>query len=774
MSDTIAPNAQHVVALARELALKVDQVGAVAALLAGGATVPFIARYRKELTGSLDEVKITAVRDRLGEMAALEARRDAILGSLLERKLLTDDLKGKVFGADTLSALEDVYLPFRPKRRTRAMIAKEQGLEPLADLLQAQAPGTDPQAEALRFVSEAKGVGLPEEALAGARDILAERFSEDAEARALVRTLFAERGAFVTKVVTGKEQEGAKFQDYFDWREPIATAPSHRVLALRRGEKEGFLYMTLDAPDALAVEALERRFVTGRGAAADEVRAAIADGYKRLLSPSMETDVRLQAKKKADAEAIRIFGVNLRQLLLASPLGERCVLAFDPGFRTGCKVVLLDRQGKLLHHDVVYPHIGERGEVEAAKSVLELVKRHAVEAIAVGNGTAGRETEAFLRKLPLAKTIPVVMVNESGASIYSASDVAREEFPTHDVTVRGAVSIGRRLMDPLAELVKLDPKSIGVGQYQHDVDQAALKTSLDDIVVSCVNAVGVEVNTASKQLLAYVSGLTERTAGAIVAHREKNGAFTTRKEITKVAGIGPKTFEQAAGFLRIRGGAHPLDASAVHPESTPIVDAMAKDLGVGVADLLRDEALRKKIDLRRYVTDKIGMPTLLDIQAELAKPGRDPRDRFEPVKFKEGVNSIADLEPGMKLEGVVTNMTAFGAFVDVGVHQDGLVHVSQLADRRVAEPSEVVKVGQRVHVTVLEVDLDRKRIALSMRSKPEIGPRGGGGGGGGGGRGPQGGGQGGGGGGRPAQAGRGAPATGTMAGLLSDWAKKRK
>jgi uncharacterized protein len=772
VTETALPPVERLAQIAQELAVKPQQVAATAALLSGGATVPFIARYRKEATGSLDEVKIQAVRDRLAQLEELEARRDAILGSLIERKLLTDELRAKVIGASTLAALEDVYLPHRPKRRTRASIAKEQGLEPLADLLLAQAPGTDPAAEAARFLAPEKGIELPGEALAGARDIIAERVAEDAAARAEVREMTARLGVFVSKVIGGKEKEGSKFQDYFDWREPVASAPSHRILAVRRGEREGFLTLSLEAPEEEALRALERRFVAGTGPASEEVRAAVRDGYGRLLAPSIETDVRLEAKRRADLEAIRIFALNLRELLLAPPLGERAVLAFDPGFRTGCKVVALDRQGRLLRHDVVHPHSGERGLLEAGKAVLDLVARHGIEAIAVGNGTAGRETEAFLRSLPLSRAIPVVMVNESGASIYSASEVAREELPDHDVTVRGAVSIGRRLMDPLAELVKLDPKSIGVGQYQHDVDQGALKAALDDVVVSCVNAVGVEVNTASRQLLAYVSGLSERTAGAIVAHREKHGPFRSRRELLEVAGVGPRTFEQAAGFLRVRGGAHPLDASAVHPESYPVVDAMARDLGCSIAQLLGDESTRRRVDLRRYVSEKVGMPTLLDIQAELSRPGRDPRERFEPVRFAEGVSAIEHLAAGMKLEGVVTNITAFGAFVDVGVHQDGLVHVSQLADRRVGDPAEVVKVGQRVRVTVLDVDLERRRIALSMRSQPAPGPsragapgRGGPAGGARGGRGATGD--------RPGGGAASEGGGGTMASLLADWAKRR-
>ncbi len=715
-------NAQHVATIAAELRLRPAQVEAVVKLFADGATVPFIARYRKEATGSLDEVALTAVRDRRGQLEDLDKRRGAILQSLEERALLTDDLRARVAGAATMAALEDLYLPYRPKRRTRATIAREKGLEPLAQFLLAQGTG-DPEQAAAAFVNAEKEVGATADALAGARDIVAEVVSEDADARASVRELCRRKGEMRSKVVPGKESEGVKYKDYYAWQEPLATAPSHRVLAMRRGEAEGFLHLTVAPPESEAVALLEARFLRGTGPATGHVRQAVQDGYKRLLAPSMETEMRLEAKERADAEAIRVFAENLRQLLLAPPLGGKNVLALDPGFRTGCKVVCLDRQGKLLHHDVVYPHPPESRRDESARRLAELAERFGIEVVAVGNGTAGRETEQFVRGLALPGRPPVVMVNESGASIYSASDVAREEFPDHDLTVRGAVSIGRRLMDPLAELVKLDPKSIGVGQYQHDVDQGSLKASLDDAVVACVNRVGVEVNTASKQLLTYVSGLGPTLAGNIVAHRNQHGPFSSRDALRSVPRLGPKAFEQSAGFLRIRDAGNPLDASAVHPESYAIVDRMATDLGCTVRDLMRDETLRARIDLRRYVTDMVGLPTLQDIVQELAKPGRDPREKFEAVEFAEGVKDLSDLAPGMKLPGVVTNVTAFGAFVDVGVHQDGLVHVSQLADRFVKDPAEVVKVHQRVTVTVLDVDRERKRISLSMRSQPVPGPR---------------------------------------------------
>mgnify|MGYP001036312590 FL=1 len=704
----------HVAKIAVELSLAPGQVKAVAGLLEEGGTVPFIARYRKEATGSLDEVAITDIRDRLEQLAELDKRREAILKSLEERQLLTDELRDKITAAETMAVLEDIYLPFRPKRRTRATVAKEKGLEPLAALLFAQDAATDPVAEAAAFIDAEKGVETAEDALAGARDIIAEWVNENPEARAKMRDLFAAQGVFKSKVIADKEAEGAKYRDYFAWEEPVASAPSHRVLAMRRGENEKILTLAIAPSEEEALKLLEGQFVTGQGPASEQVREAVHDSYKRLLCWSMETEIRLETKKRADEAAIRVFADNLRQLLLAPPLGRKNVLAIDPGFRTGCKVVCLDRQGKLLHNDTIFPHFSEEGKSKAAETIRALAERFSIEAVAVGNGTAGRETEAFVRGLGLAN-IQLIMVNESGASVYSASPVARDEFPDHDVTVRGAVSIGRRLVDPLAELVKIDPKAIGVGQYQHDVDQGALKRSLDDVVSSCVNAVGVEVNTASPQLLTYVSGLGPQLAANIVAYRNEHGPFDAREGLRKVPRLGPKAFEQAAGFLRIRDGKNPLDASAVHPESYPVVEAMARDLDCSVADLVKDDAKRKVIDITKYVSDKVGIPTLKDIVAELAKPGRDPRERFEAVAFTEGIEKPEDLRPGMKLPGIVTNVTAFGAFIDVGVHQDGLVHISQLADRYVSDPNQVVKVAQRVEVTVLEVDLERKRISLSMR-----------------------------------------------------------
>jgi len=718
-------NETHIPKIAQELSLTPKQVQATADLLNEGATVPFIARYRKEATGSLDEVAITAVRDRLSQLMELGKRREAILKSLEERGQLTDELKEKILLAETMVVLEDIYLPYRPKRRTRATVAKEKGLEPLAQRLFAQ-EDMDPLTEAAAFVDPEKGVDSAEDALAGARDIIAEWVNEDQTARARMRDFYSSKAVFKSNVVPEKEADGSKYKDYFNWEEPVSTAPSHRILAMRRGENEGFLTLRVLPPEEGALDILDGLFVRGEGPASQQVKMSVHDSYKRLLSPSMETEIRQATKKRADEEAIWVFVENLRQLLLAPPLGQKNVLAIDPGFRTGCKVVCLDRQGKLLHTDTIYPLQSEKAAADARSKILEMCERFRIEAIAVGNGTAGRETETFIRSLDLSKNIQVMMVNESGASVYSASEVAREEFPDQDVTVRGAASIGRRLMDPLAELVKIDPKSIGVGQYQHDVDQGALKSSLDDVVVSCVNRVGVEVNTASKQLLTYVSGLGPQLAKGIVERRNENGPFRSRGELKKVPRLGPKAFEQAAGFLRISDGENPLDRSAVHPESYPIVDTMATDLGCSVLDLMQDEKLRERIDLGKYVSEKVGLPTLNDILLELSKPGRDPREQLEPFRFAEGVEKIEDVKVGMKLPGIVTNITAFGVFVDIGVHQDGLVHISELSNRFVKNPAEVVKVHQKVVVTVLGVDLERKRISLSMKSsqpQPSEGPK---------------------------------------------------
>jgi len=708
---------KHLVKISEELGISMDQIRAVTLLLEEDATIPFIARYRKEVTGSLDEVQVAAIRDRLQQLKELDTRRTAILKSLEQHGHLTDELNAEVMAAESLAVLEDIYLPYRPKRRTRATIAREKGLEPLAEILFAQ-EGNDPEKAAFEYVDEENGVDSAVDALAGARDIIAEWINEDSQTRTRLRRLFEAKGEFISTVATGKETEGAKYKDYFDWREPATKAPSHRILAMRRGEREDLLNLTLTPREDDAIDILDEIFIKGIGKDAEQIGLSLRDSYKRLLSRSMETEARLATKERAETEAIRVFADNLRQLLLAPPLGAKRVMGIDPGLRTGCKVVCLDPQGKLVHHDTtIYPHTSERKTEEAGKIVKTLCKQFHIQAIAIGNGTAGRETESFIRGLSI-DDCQVVMVNESGASVYSASEAARKEFPDLDLTIRGAVSIGRRLMDPLSELVKIDPKSIGVGQYQHDVDQSNLKQALDDTVISCVNSVGVDVNRASAQLLAYISGLGPQLAENIVTHRNENGPFQSRKELKKVKRLGPKAFEQSAGFLRISDGDNPLDKSAVHPESYTIVDAMASDISCGISDLMTDTGLRNKIDISKYVTDIVGLPTLQDILNELSKPGRDPRDVFEAFSFEAGVSKIQDLRTGMRLPGIVTNVTAFGAFVDVGVHQDGLVHISQLADRFVKNPTEVVKTRQQVMVTILDVDMDRKRISLSMKKDP--------------------------------------------------------
>jgi protein Tex len=707
----------HVASISSQLGVSQQQVEAVRSLLDEGATIPFIARYRKEKTGSLDEVKVSEIRDGLARLAALDSRRQAILESLAERNLLTDDLRKSVESAVTLTELEDIYLPFRPKRRTRATIAKEKGLEPLAQLILAQ-EAADPSNEALAFVNEEKGVGSVEDALAGARDIIAEWVNEDIQARQAIRRLFYREGTIQSSVGKGKENDGIKYSNYFDWKEPVNRAPSHRVLAMLRGENEGFLKLKIRPPEETALASLHRRFVKNTGAASEQVILAVEDSYQRLLAPSIETDIRALAKERADDEALRVFSKNLRETLMAPPMGPRPVLAIDPGYRTGCKVVCLDPQGKFLANSVIYLSQSEKLNREAGKTILELIKKFHIEAVAIGNGTASRETEEFIRGLGLPEQTPVVMVNESGASIYSASEVAREEFPDQDITVRGAVSIGRRLLDPLAELVKIDPKSIGVGQYQHDVDQGRLKTNLDETVMSCVNEVGVQVNTASQHLLAYVSGLSPTLAKNVINYRNENGPFSSRAELKKVPRLGPKAFELSAGFLRINNAENPLDSSAVHPESYHIVDRMARDAGCKVADLMHSDELRRRINLESYTGEEYGLPTLQDIIAELAKPGRDPREHFEAVAFSAEIRTIDRLTPGMKLPGIVTNVTNFGAFVDIGVHQDGLVHISEMSDKYVKKPTDVVSVNQKVMVTVLTVDAERKRISLSMKPQP--------------------------------------------------------
>jgi len=703
--------------ISKEINQPVKNVNAVAQLLAEGSTIPFISRYRKEMTGSMDEVIITTIRDRIEQLQELDKRRETVISSIEKQGKLTPELMSAVIMAQTLAELEDIYLPYRPKRKTRASVAREKGLEPLAQKLFDQ-ENVDPETVAQTFIDSEKGVATAQEALEGARDIMAEWVSENPDTRKRVRELFWSEGLIESRVFKSKEAEGQKFKDYFEWSEPITKTPSHRLLAMRRGEKEGILALDIFPPEELAISSMERQYITRENAAAEEIKLAIKDCYKRLLRPSLETEVRMESKMKADEEAIKVFASNLKELLLSAPLGQKNVLALDPGFRSGCKVVCLDRQGKLLHYDVIYPHEPQREGAKSAAVIKSLCDKFEIEAISIGNGTAGRETETFVKSIGLPHKIVVMMVNESGASVYSASEAAREEFPDKDVTVRGAVSIGRRLMDPLAELVKIDPKSIGVGQYQHDVEQTKLKQGLDDVVMSCVNVVGVEVNTASKELLSYVSGLSPALAKNIVEFRNQNGPFKDRESLKKVSRLGEKIFEQAAGFLRIGEAENPLDTSAVHPESYPIVQLMAKDLGCSVKELMSSNELRKQLDLKKYVTEKVGLPTLTDILHELEKPGRDPRQTFEVFSFTDGVNAIGDLKIGMSLPGIVTNVTNFGAFVDIGVHQDGLVHISHISDKFIKDPKEVVAVQQKVKVTVVEVDTARKRIGLSMKSDP--------------------------------------------------------
>jgi uncharacterized protein len=697
------------------LAQSPKAVSAVLDLLDSGATIPFIARYRKEATGQLDEVQIAQIRDTGQKILELDKRRLAIIKSIEDQGKLTSALQQKINAAESLTELEDIYLPYRQKRKTRASVAIERGLEPLATLLLGQRE-TNLDRAAQRFLTDA--VPTVADALQGARDILAERISEDADARQRIRNLFDREAIIRSTVKKGKETEGVKFKDYFDFAEPLRRVPSHRLLALRRGETEGFLSVSIGPDEEAALERLERQFVQHRQdrATADcreQLSLAIKDGYKRLLKPSLETEFSNVSKEKADEAAISVFADNLRQLLLSPPLGQQRVLAIDPGYRTGCKTVCLDAQGNLLTDTVLYLFQSDSQKHQATQTVQKLMTHYQIDTIAIGNGTAGRETEEFIQSLNLGK--PIFMVSEQGASIYSASDVAREEFPDRDVTVRGAVSIGRRLMDPLAELVKIDPKSIGVGQYQHDVDQGDLKSSLDTIVESCVNQVGVSLNTASAYLLRYVSGLGPQLANNIVSYRAQNGAFTSRDQLKKVPRLGAKAFEQCAGFLRIEGGKNPLDNSAVHPERYALVEQMATDLGSTINDLIRKPEVRKQIQLNRYVSDATGLPTLRDILAELEKPGRDPREQLSVFEYDSRVRSVEDLHEGMVLPGVVTNITAFGAFVDIGVKQDGLVHISQMANHYVSDPKTVVTVHQKVRVKVLEVDKARKRVALSMK-----------------------------------------------------------
>ena len=701
--------------IARSLQLPTRSVENTLALLNEGATIPFIARYRKERTGSLDEVQIGQISEWNDRLKELVKRKETILKTIDEQGQLTDDLRQRINQCWDTTELEDIYLPFKPKRRTRAQIAREQGLEPLAQLVLLQRE-RDIRMAAKRWVN-GDTVTTVDEALAGAKDIIAETVSEDEQSRQRLRNTFRREAVISSKVIKSKQADegAAKYRDYFDFSEPLRRCTGNRLLAMRRGESEGFLRLSITIDNEQAVERLRRQYVHGYNDCAKLVAEAVEDGYKRLLEPSISNETATEAKRRADEEAIGVFAENLRQLLLAAPLGQHRVMGVDPGIRTGCKVVCLDAQGNLLHHEVVYPFPPRGNKTEAARQLAETARRYQVEAIALGNGTASRETADILQTLPSPYAEKLFVVSEDGASVYSASKTAREEFPDEDVTVRGAVSIGRRLMDPLAELVKIDPKSIGVGQYQHDVDQAQLKKSLDQTVESCVNLVGVDLNTASQHLLTYVSGLGPALAKNIVDYRRENGAFTSRAQLRKVPRLGPAAYEQCAGFLRIPGAKNPLDNSAVHPESYKIVELMARDNGCTVAQLIKDKTLQKNIDLNRYVTAETGLPTLNDIMKELEKPGRDPRGQAETFSFDDRVHDIADLQVGMLLPGIVTNITKFGAFVDIGVHQDGLVHISQLADRYVSDPADIVHLHQHVQVRVTEIDHQRRRIALSMK-----------------------------------------------------------
>ncbi|WP_106828226.1 Tex family protein [Parabacteroides pacaensis] len=696
----------------QEINLPLNQVRNTITLLNEGATIPFISRYRKEITGGLDEVQIGNIKDCCNKLTELAKRKETILSSIEQQDKLTDELRTRIENCWDNTELEDIYLPYKPKRQTKAEIARSKGLEPLAKILMAQNE-RDVNHRASLFIN--KDVKNEEEALQGARDIIAEWINEDEQARHIVRNSFERTALITSKVIKGKEEEGNKYQDLFDYSYPLNKCSSHRLLAIRRGETEGILRVNITPDTEGCLERLTRRYIKGNTEAADQVQKAVGDSFKRLLKPSIENEFAAIAKQKADEEAIRVFAENLRQLLLAPPLGQKRVLGVDPGFRTGCKLVCLDEQGNLLHYEAIYPHPPKNERTKAYIKVSTLIDSYRIDAVAIGNGTASRETEQFFTSLRYNRDVQVYVVSENGASIYSASKVAREEFPEYDVTVRGAVSIGRRLMDPLAELVKIDPKSIGVGQYQHDVDQAALKKSLDQTVESCVNLVGVNVNTASKHLLMYISGLGPTLAQNIVDYRTANGAFRNRKDLLKVPRMGNKAFEQSAGFLRISNGKNPLDNSAVHPESYPVVEKMAKDLNCSIEDLIQNKELKKKLDLKKYVTDKVGMPTLLDIMEELDKPGRDPRKQIEVFEFDKNVRTIDDLREGMVLPGIVSNITNFGCFVDIGIKENGLVHLSNLADRFINNANDVVSIHQHVKVKVLSIDKERKRIQLSMK-----------------------------------------------------------
>lgn len=699
--------------ISKSLSIPEKQVANTVQLLEEGATIPFISRYRKERTGSLDEVQVGAIQEQYGKLLELEKRKSTILSTIDEQGKLTEPLRQRIESCWDATLLEDIYLPYKPKRRTRAEIARQKGLEPLATVILMQRE-RDIQARAAQFVTDE--VKTAADALAGAQDIIAEQVSEDERSRNQIRRQFERTGMITSKVVKGKGEEGGKYRDYFDFSEPLRRCSSHRLLALRRGETEGFLRVAIaPADDEECLERLEHIYVKGSGACSDLVAESVVDAYKRLLKPSIENEYAALSKQKADEEAIRVFAENLKQLLLAAPLGQKRVLGIDPGFRTGCKVVCLDEQGGLLHHEAIYPHPPKNEYAQAQRKIQILVEQYKIQAIAIGNGTASRETEDFVRRIPFKQDVQAFVVSEDGASIYSASKIARDEFPDYDVTVRGAVSIGRRLMDPLAELVKIDPKSIGVGQYQHDVDQSKLKKSLDQVVEHCVNLVGVNLNTASQHLLTYISGLGPQLAKNIVDYRNEHGAFSNRKDLLKVPRMGAKAFEQCAGFLRIPSAKNPLDNTAVHPERYELVTRMAKDLGTTVEQLIADKSLRGQIDLKQYATSDCGLPTLNDILKELDKPGRDPREQIQTFEFSPEVHTIDDLKEGMLLPGIVSNITNFGCFVDIGVHEKGLVHISEMADRYVSDPTTVVSLHQQVRVKVLHVDKQRNRIALSLK-----------------------------------------------------------
>ncbi len=707
-------NEQYYQTIANELNIKIFQVKNTLELLSGGATIPFISRYRQEATGQLDELQIAAVKAAFDKLAEIDKRRTAIISAIEKSDKMTDELRNKLENAKTLNELEDLYLPYKQKRKTRAAKAKEKGLEPLAKLILKER-NTDIELEAEKFLNDK--VDSVEDALKGARDIIAEYVNEDQKLRNIVRQLFSKQAVIKSTIIKSKEEneESSKYEDYFDFEETIRCSPSHRVLAMFRGEKEGILKIDISPDKENAIEKLQRQYIKANNESSQQIAIAITDSYSRLLKPAIETEFRNLMKEKADDEAINVFTDNLRQLLLGSPLGQKRVLAIDPGYRTGCKIVCLDEQGNLLHNATIYPHQPHKRTKEAISKIIQLVKSYKIEAIAIGNGTAGRETEQFIKEtLKYNKSIQIFVVNEAGASIYSASAVARDEFPDYDVTVRGAVSIGRRLMDPLSELVKIEPKSIGVGQYQHDVDQNKLSASLDTVVESCVNAVGVDLNTASKQLLTYVSGLGAQLAQNIVDYRTENGAFTSRNQLKKVKRMGAKSFEQSAGFLRIANAKNPLDNSAVHPESYHIVESIAADMGKGVNEIMYDKELKDKINLKDYISDTVGMPTLLNIVSELEKPGRDPRTKIKVFEFDQNIKTIEDVKSGMIVPGIVSNITNFGVFVDIGVKQAGLVHISNLSDRYVSNPADVVKLNQQVEVKVLDVDIKRNRIQLSM------------------------------------------------------------